>query len=239
MGFLPVAPHTEPGAQLHLPAAGRRREERAAHKMHRRRGSYAQRGEPCTRGILSCITFGKIHPCPHSKSTSRMYHPAIAASRYKSLGSLYTPCARPGQATAIAATLFVTASQPAWANKGFPARCLRALITTWQSRLVSSRQPGDDGSNCQVKVGIPHETNRTLNFPVPLPVLPVSILTCLAGAALVPVVVQSLGLKHNLWLPVPTALRRAAPFVTPGLLHDAISATEFAIYLCDSLIAHT
>lgn len=44
VGFLPVAPHKEPGVQLHLPAAGRRREERAAHKMHRRRGSYAQRG---------------------------------------------------------------------------------------------------------------------------------------------------------------------------------------------------
>lgn len=80
--------------------------------------------------------------------------------------------------------------------------------------------------------------NRTLNSPAPLPVLPFSILTCLAGAALVPAVVQSLGLEHNLWFSVPTALRRAAPFVTPGL-HDAISATKFAIYLCDSLIAHT
>lgn len=32
------------------------------------------------------------------------------------------------------------------------------------SLAPSSRQPGDDGSNCQVKVGIPHETNRTLIF---------------------------------------------------------------------------
>lgn len=48
----------------------------------------------------------------------------------------------------------------------------------------------------------------------------------------------SLGLWYNLWFPVPTALRRAAPFVTPAL-HDPISVTEFAIYLYDSLIDHT
>jgi hypothetical protein len=51
-------------------------------------------------------------------------------------------------------------------------------------------------------------------------------------------VVHILGLWHNLWFPVPTALRRAAPFVTPAL-HDGISPTAFAIYLYDSLIAHT
>lgn len=158
---------------------------------------------------------GRYIRAPHAKRTSCMYHPAIAASGYTPLGSLYTPCPRPGQATAIAATLFVTASQRAWANKGFPARCLRALITTWQSRLVSSRQPGkpgDDGSNCQVKVGISTRDESNLKFSVPLPVLPVSILTCLAGAALVPVVVQSLGLKHNLWF-------SRFPLHYTGLLH--------------------
>lgn len=133
--------------------------------MHRRRGYNAQRGSHVHEVFYHVSHSGRYIRAPHEISTFYMYHPAIAGSRYKSLGSLYTPCPRPGQATAIAATLSQTACQPAaWTNNGFPARCLRALITTWQSRLVSSRQPGDDGSNCQVKVGIPHETNRTLNL---------------------------------------------------------------------------
>lgn len=119
-GPFPVAPHTEAGAQLHLPAAGRQREERAAHKMHRRRGYNAQRGSHVHEVFYHVSHSGRYIRAPHDISTLRMYRPAIAAFRYKSLGSLDTPCPRPGQATAIAATLSVchrqTASQPAWTN---------------------------------------------------------------------------------------------------------------------------
>jgi hypothetical protein len=100
----------------------------------------------------------------------------------------------------------------------------------------------DDGSSCQARAGIPHETNRTLIIQYPCPsspqcyLLPVSILTCLTGAHELSCMVSAFDAVSG--SPFPQPLRRAAPFVTP-VLHDGISATKSAIYLYDSSIAHT
>ena len=94
--------------------------------------------------------------------TYSRYNLYVSSSRHcvwvPALILLDMPC--PGQATARSSSNRL----PGPEHFRFSPKHLRAPITTWQSRLVYVREPGDDGSNCQVKVGHSHEMNRTLNL---------------------------------------------------------------------------
>lgn len=121
VGCLPVAPRTEAGAQLHLPAAGRRREERAAHRMHGRRGSNAQRRRHVHAALCHVSYSGRYLPVPifyvlSSCTLPQLLHVGTILRFPLHLGM---PCPRPGQATESRSTVAARSDgprQPTWAN---------------------------------------------------------------------------------------------------------------------------